>query len=102
SGKPYATEIVWKDGRIFNSLFTPIAEGGCVVVLHDITHFKKLEKVKNEFIATASHDLRNPITSIQGYSVLMQHAGPLTDQQIDFAKRIQHAAEHMTELVENM
>jgi len=102
SGKPYSMEIIWNDRRIFNSLFTPITEGGCVMVLHDITHFKKLEKVKNEFIATASHDLRNPITSIQGYSVLIQHAGPLSDQQIDFAKRIQHAAQHMTELVENM
>jgi signal transduction histidine kinase len=73
-----------------------------VVVLHDVTHFKKLEKVKDEFIATASHDLRNPITSIRGYSQLMQHAGPLNENQADFVKRIQHAYTHMTELVENM
>ncbi len=102
SGKSYSVEIPWSDGRVFNAIFTPIAEGGCVLVLHDITHFKKLEKVKNEFIATASHDLRNPITSIKGYSVLIQHAGSLNDQQIDFAQRIQRGAEHMTELVENM
>ena len=102
SGKTYSKEILWADQRIFNVLFTPIAEGGCVAVLHDVTHFKRLEKVKNEFIATASHDLRNPLTSIKGYSVLIQQAGPLTENQIDFAKRIQRAAEHMTELVENM
>ena len=59
-------------GAFSTVLFTPIEEGGCVVVLHDVTHFKKLEKVKNEFIATASHDLRNPITSIKGYSHLIQ------------------------------
>jgi signal transduction histidine kinase len=81
---------------------TPLQEGGIVVVLHNVTHFKQLEKVKNEFIATASHDLRNPITSIKGYSVLIQQAGPLNDFQVDCAKRIQHAAAHMTELVENM
>jgi signal transduction histidine kinase len=83
-------------------LFTPIAEGGCVAVLHDVTHFKRLEKVKNEFVATASHDLRNPLTSIRGYSQLIQNAGPLNDNQADFVKRIQRAVGNMTELVENM
>ena len=102
SGKPISEEIPWSDQRIFNAHCTPIAEGGCVAVLHDVTHFKKLEKVKNEFIATASHDLRNPITSIKGYSQLIQHAGPLNDNQADFVKRIQRASAHMTELVENM
>lgn len=95
-------EVVWPDKRVFFASMTPVQEGGVVVVLQDITHFKRLEKVKNEFIATASHDLRNPITSIKGYSVLIQRAGSLNDHQVDFAKRIQHAAEHMTELVENM
>ena len=102
SGQPTSREISWPDGRVFTALFTPIVEGGCVVVLHDVTHFKKLEKVKDEFIATASHDLRNPITSIKGYSQLMQHAGPLNDNQTEFVQRIQHASDHMSELVENM
>jgi signal transduction histidine kinase len=102
SGKAHSQEIPWPDQRIFNAMFTPIAEGGCVVVLHDVTNFKRLEKVKNEFVATASHDLRNPLTSIKGYSQLIQHMGPLNDNQLDFAKRIHHNAEHMAELVENM
>jgi len=102
TGHAYAREIPWHDRRIFNALFTPIAEGGRVVALHDVTHFKQLEKVKDEFIATASHDLRNPLTSIRGYSQLLQQMGPLNDNQQDFVKRIQHSVTHMTELVENM
>jgi two-component system phosphate regulon sensor histidine kinase PhoR len=102
NGQAYSKEISWPDQRIFNALFTPIAEGGCVLVLHDVTNFKRLEKVKNEFIATASHDLRNPLTSIKGYSQLIQSMGPLNENQIDFAKRIQHGAEHMAELIQNM
>lgn len=98
----FSGEVAWPDKRVFSASMTPVQEGGIVVVLHDITHFKQLEKVKNEFIATASHDLRNPLTSIKGYSVLIQQAGQLNENQIDFAKRIQHSAEHMTELVENM
>lgn len=102
SGKVHSKEISWNDKRVFNVLFTPLAEGGCVLVLHDVTNFKRLEKVKNEFIATASHDLRNPLTSIKGYSQLLQYMGPLNDNQVDFVKRIQHGAEHMAELIENM
>ena len=102
SGQACSKEIPWSDQRVFNALFTPVTEGGCVLVLHDVTNFKRLEKVKNEFIATASHDLRNPLTSIKGYSQLIQTIGPLNEYQTDFAKRILHSAEHMAELVENM
>jgi len=102
TGQAYAGEIPWHDRRVFNASFTPIADGGRVVALHDVTHFKQLEKVKDEFIATASHDLRNPLTSIRGYSQLIQAMGPLNDNQQDFVKRIQRSVTHMTELVENM
>ena len=102
SGKPGSIEIPWPDQRVFTALFTPIAEGGCVVVLQDVTHFKDLERVKDEFIATASHDLRNPITSIKGFSQLIRQAGELNHYQTDFVQRIEHAANHMSQLVENM
>jgi two-component system NtrC family sensor kinase len=102
SSHPTTGEVGWPDKRVFSTSVTPVQDGSCVVVLHDVTHFKQLEKVKDEFIATASHDLRNPLTSIRGYSQLIQHMGPLNDNQQDFVKRIQHSVTHMTELVENM
>ncbi|MFT3892839.1 MAG: response regulator [Anaerolineales bacterium] len=102
SNASFSGEIGWSDKRFFSASLTPVQEGGCVVVLHDVTHFKTIEKVKNEFIATASHDLRNPITSVKGYSTLIKQAGPLNDIQNDFVKRIQHATDNMGELVENM
>jgi len=95
-------EIAWPDQRVFSALVTPLTEGGWVVVLHDVTHFKNLEKVKNEFIASASHDLRNPITSITGFSQLIKLAGPLNQQQLEFVQRIQNTSESMWKLVENM
>ena len=102
SSDPTTGEVTWPDKRVFSASVTPVQDGSCVVVLHDVTHFKQLEKVKDEFIATASHDLRNPLTSIRGYGQLIQHMGPLNSNQEDFVKRIQHSVTHMTELVENM
>jgi two-component system phosphate regulon sensor histidine kinase PhoR len=95
-------EVLWPDQRTFVALITPIEDGGQVAILHDVTRFKELDKVKNEFIATASHDLKNPITSITGFATLLSYAGPLNEKQKDFVERIQGAAQTMAELVQNM
>jgi signal transduction histidine kinase len=63
---------------------------------------KQIEKIKNEFIASASHDLKNPIMSISGYSDLLTKAGPLNNQQEEFIDRIQSSTKNMLELVQNM
>jgi two-component system, OmpR family, phosphate regulon sensor histidine kinase PhoR len=40
---------------------------GAVAIFHDITEHKKIEKVRMDFVANASHELKTPLTSIQGY-----------------------------------
>jgi signal transduction histidine kinase len=92
-------EVPWPDGRTFSVMITPVEQGGQVTVLHDVSHFKELERVKDEFIATASHDLKNPITSVLGFSELMTRVGPLNEQQIEFLGRIRQAAGQMNDLV---
>lgn len=97
-----SAEIVLAGQRTFAAQVTPIEDSGSLVILHDVTHFKNLEKIKNEFIATASHDLKNPITSIAGFSRLLAVAGPLNNDQAGFVQRILNAAAHMDELVQDM
>src|SRR5690606_18244408 len=41
---------------------------GAVLVLHDITDLKRLERVRTDFVANASHELKTPITAIRGLS----------------------------------
>lgn len=41
---------------------------GTVLVFHDITELKKLEKMRKDFVANVSHELKTPITSIKGFS----------------------------------
>lgn len=95
-------DVVWPDGRTFSVSITRIQEGGYVAVLHDVSNFVKLEQVKNDFIATASHDLKSPITTINGFLQLLPHAGPLNAQQMEFIGRIKGAVGNMHELVQNM
>lgn len=61
------------------SLSTDSGESiGAVIVLHDITELEKLERVRTDFVANASHELKTPITAIRGLSETI-----LGDEDID-------------------
>jgi two-component system phosphate regulon sensor histidine kinase PhoR len=51
---------------------------GAVVVLHDITELRKLERVRRDFVANVSHEFRTPLTAIQGFAETLL-AGALDD-----------------------
>ncbi|MCA9771390.1 MAG: HAMP domain-containing protein, partial [Myxococcales bacterium] len=41
--------------------------GGAVLVLNDVTHLRRLERVRSDFVANVSHELKTPITAIKGF-----------------------------------
>jgi two-component system phosphate regulon sensor histidine kinase PhoR len=53
---------------------------GAVVVLHDITDLRKLERVRRDFVANVSHEFRTPLTAIQGFSETLL-GGAVNDPQ---------------------
>ncbi len=40
---------------------------GIIAIFHDVSHEREVDRMKSEFISTAAHELRTPITSIQGF-----------------------------------
>ena len=102
TGLSQQIELGWANNRTFQTQVTPIAEGGSVIVMHDITHFKELERVKNEFLAAASHDLKNPIASLMLSSDLVKRTGPLNPKQEKLMGRIEFAATQMHKLVRDL
>ncbi len=53
---------------------------GAVVVLHDITELRKLERVRRDFVANVSHEFKTPLTAIQGFSETLL-GGAIDDPQ---------------------
>ena len=47
--------------------------GGVVAVFQDISALKSLERQKDEFLASVSHDLKNPLTTIRGMAQVLRH-----------------------------
>ncbi|PIE81456.1 MAG: hypothetical protein CSA11_03720 [Chloroflexi bacterium] len=102
TGTAQQGELTWPDERVFTIQVTLIEAGGYVAVLNDVTHFKHLERVKDEFIATASHDLKNPIASIILSANLLPKIDPLSAKQTEIVGRIQNSAEQMNHLVHDL
>jgi signal transduction histidine kinase len=71
-------------------------------VLGDITHYKKLDKLKSDFVSTVSHDLRAPLTLMRGYGTMLTMVGELTDKQQEFVRKILGSVDHMAHLVDNL
>jgi len=100
-------EIPLPDGRVLFASALEIESvgphrGGRVCVLRDITHYKKLDKLKSEFVATVSHDLRTPLTMMRGYGTMLSMVGALNDQQKDFARKILDSVDQMGRLVDGL
>lgn len=106
-GIRFDTVVVCKDGRL--------ADTRCAVmwskerrmyfcVMHDISEQKQIEKLKQQFVAMISHDLRSPLTTIIGYFEVL-HAGTfgVTHERLErMSKSAANAASRMLSLVDQL
>jgi signal transduction histidine kinase len=105
-GRISSREITLPNGRIYYSSVAPVSVEdrpvGRICLLRDITHFKELDQMKSDFVATVSHDLRSPLTLVRGYATMMQMVGELNEQQKGYARKILGGIENMSRLVNNL
>ncbi len=85
SSECFETIVIRKDGAQAALQWTvhwSDVDEALFCVVHDITEIKRLERVKQEFVAMVSHDLRSPLTSLQSSFELVEDGiyGPLTEQ----------------------
>jgi PAS domain S-box-containing protein len=74
---------------------------GCVVVFHDVTKERQIDKAKTEFVSLASHQLRTPLSTINWYveMLLSLDVGKLTPKQKQYSQEVYHASRRMVNLV---
>lgn len=76
---------------------------GVVVVLHDITAIRRLEKMRSEFVANVSHELKTPITSIKGFAeTLLDGAMDDKDILMQFLEIIYSESERLHRLINDI
>lgn len=110
TGNEEGIEMVFDlpEGHVLHAQAAPIlSEGqnnsGVVVVFHDITRLKQLEKLRREFVANVSHELKTPLTSIKGFvETLMEGAISDSENSLKFLKIIQQHTERLDNLVNDL
>ena len=106
-GQPGTSELALPDGRVAQASLVPVTTPfgepvGTAAILRDITLLKNLDQMKNDFVNTVSHDLKNPITVIAGLADLMLMAGPGDERHRARSQVIRDTAQHMSELVSDL
>jgi two-component system phosphate regulon sensor histidine kinase PhoR len=93
--------------RFFEARALPLLQGnqrlGALLVLHDVTRIQTLEKVRREFVANVSHELKTPLTTIQGMAETLLH-GALKDSKHnqEFVETIYKQSQQLSNLVEDL
>jgi PAS domain S-box-containing protein len=75
---------------------------GVVTIIFDVTEERTVDRMKTEFVSTAAHQLRTPLTSIQGFSDLLLERNLPTDDQIKFVRYISEEAENLAGIVDDL
>jgi signal transduction histidine kinase/DNA-binding response OmpR family regulator/HAMP domain-containing protein len=79
------------------------AQGTSVVwTVRDVTERARLERLKSEFVATASHELRSPLTSIKGFVELLEQSKGLTKRQREFVEIIRISTNRLVDLATDL
>lgn len=71
---------------------------GTVAVVQDITEVKKLEKMRTQFVANVSHELKTPLTSIKGFAETLKYVDDAETKE-KFLNIINEEAERLTRLI---
>jgi signal transduction histidine kinase/HAMP domain-containing protein len=106
STRDQSAEVVLADERTYLATASSVVVDGRqiarVCIMRDVTHFKELDTLKSEFVATVSHDLRSPLTLMRGYATMLEMVGQLNEQQQGYVHKMIAGVDNMARLVNNL
>jgi len=86
----------------FSQLAPESGSSGLVIVVNDVTRIKQLEKIRQDFIANISHELKTPITSILGYVETLQDGGLDSTSSNEFLSIIHRQSTRLNDIVQDL
>jgi two-component system phosphate regulon sensor histidine kinase PhoR len=98
---PHDAEIQLK-GRAVRASSLPLPSGGAIVVLYDVTRLRALEGQSREFLASAAHELRTPVTAISGSAETLLGSGADAATAQEFLEVIHRNAQRIARLVSDL
>ncbi|BDB02364.1 two-component system histidine kinase PnpS [Clostridium botulinum] len=97
--------ILWPEKRTLRVKTTDIISKydniGTVAVVQDITDIKKLENMREQFVANVSHELKTPLTSIKGFSETLKYVDDKKNRE-KFLQIINDEADRLTRLINDI
>lgn len=100
--------LVTKTGKklMISLVISPVGDmgSGIIAVFHDITSEKAEEREQAEFISTASHEMRTPVASIEGYLGLAinPQTAQIDDRARDYIQKAHASAQHLGRLFQDL
>ncbi len=87
-----------------NAIGLPQGEGVCgILVFYDISTVRKLENIRREFVANVSHELKTPLTSLQGFiETLLDGVFRNAERSESFLKMMQEDASRLARLIDEL
>lgn len=76
---------------------------GVIILFHDITTLKRLEKTRADFVANVSHELKTPLTSIKGFSETLLEGAMYSEEHLKkFLEIIRKESDRLHRLIQDL
>jgi signal transduction histidine kinase len=95
-------EVKLPNERTYYTHLSPHHEIGWIIVMHDITPLKETEQLKNELVSTVTHDLKQPLTVMNGYLEMLQMHQKLEPRTEGYVRMIVRAVQTMWDLIDDL
>ncbi len=95
---------LFRDGALrFAANAAPLADGGAVLVLNDVTRMRRLEELRRDFVANVSHELKTPVTLVKGYAeTLLDGAARDRDEELRFLRILARNADRLDAIIDDL
>ncbi|HET9458648.1 MAG TPA: PAS-domain containing protein [Sphingomicrobium sp.] len=116
--EPANGRLTLTDGRQFEFAAVPLPDGNALFTLVDVTDSSRIEsalrerataleqadRVKTDFVANMSYELRTPLTSIGGFAEMLAqgYAGELAPAASDYVQAILESVERLSKLIDDV